>query len=141
MTRIRFYTDVAEPQALIRQLAGQALARQRQVTVYVASQAEAQALSDCLWQSPPDGFLPNALADASHAGLTPVHLAWLPEQIQQDDILLNCQPVQPLFFGRFRHLFEIVPQTDVEKVAARQRWAFYRDRGYEIQHMKNEGRV
>lgn len=136
MTRIRFYTDVDEPLSLIHHLATQALARQRHVTLYLQSREAAQVFSDGLWQHTPEGFLPNALADVPHAAQTPLQLAWLPAQIQQDDILINLQPAQPLFFGRFRHLFEVVSTEEAAKAAARQRWAFYRDRGYEVQHMK-----
>lgn len=137
MTRIRFYTDVQDPQALILHLASQALARQRQVTVYVQDRAQAQALSERLWSEPDALFLPNALADEPMAPHTPVQLAWMPEQIQQDDLMFNCQATQPLFFGRFRHLFEIIAANEADKVAGRQRWAFYRDRGYEVQHIKS----
>lgn len=137
MTRIRFYTDIADPHKLIQHLAQQALSRQRKVTIYVRDQAEAAALSAALWQGTPDSFLPNALADAPHAAQTPIQLAWRPEQIQQDDLLFNCQPEQVLFFGRFRHLFEIIPTDDAEMAAGRQRWLFYRERGYEVQHIKS----
>lgn len=136
MTKIRFYTDVAEPMALIRYLAEQALTRQRRVTVYVRDQAHARTLADALWQQPGPAFMPNALADDSHASITPLVFAWQAAQIQQDDLLFNCQPEQPMFFSRFRHLFEIIGSDVHEKAAGRQRYAFYRDRGYDIQHIK-----
>ena len=134
MTKIRFYTDIPDRARLIQYLVEQAVTRQRQVTIYVEQAAEAAQLSDWLWQQP--GFIPNTLADALHAGVTPVVLAWLPEQIGQDDMLLNCQAELPRFFSRFRHVFELIGSAEAEKAAGRQRWAFYRDRGYEIQHMK-----
>ncbi|HEY0906922.1 MAG TPA: DNA polymerase III subunit chi [Methylophilus sp.] len=137
MTRVRFYTDVADPLGLTRHLLQQSLVRQRQVTLFLPDQLAAQTLSDGLWAG--DGFLPNALADEVVAPQTPVQLAWLPEHIVQDDLLFNLQPVQPLFFGRFRHLFEIVGVDAADKQAGRQRYAFYRDRGYEIQHMNMQG--
>ena len=136
MTKIRFYTDVADPIGLIRHLAEQALTRQRRVTVYVRDQAHARALEHALWQQPGPAFMPNALADDSHAGCTPLVFAWQAAQIQQDDLLFNCQPEQPTFFSRFRHLFEIIGSDVAEKAAGRQRYAFYRDRGYDIQHIK-----
>ena len=134
MTRVRFYTDIPDRTSLILHLVEQAVARQRQVTIYVDKPETAQQLSDGLWQQP--AFIPNVLADAPQAGLTPVLLAWLPEHIRQDDMLFNCQMELPKFFSRFRHLFELIGAAEDEKVAGRQRYAFYRDRGYEIQHMK-----
>ena len=134
MTRVRFYTDIPDRASLILHLVEQAVARQRQVTIYLESTAAAEQLSHRLWQQP--AFIPNVLADAPQAGLTPVVLAWLPEHIRQDDMLFNCQTEVPKFFSRFRHLFELIGAADHDKTAGRQRYAFYRDRGYEIQHMK-----
>lgn len=134
MTRVRFYTDIPDRAGLILHLVEQAVSRQRQVTIYVEQSAEAEKLSDWLWQQ--SSFIPNTLADAPHAELTPVLLAWQPEHIRQDDMLFNCQSELPKFFSRFRHVFELIGSAEDEKAAGRQRYAFYRDRGYEIQHMK-----
>lgn len=138
MTKIRFYTDVTDRAALIQHLVGQALSRQRQVTVYVQDREQAMQFSEGLWQQATDSFLTNALADTEYVALTPVQLIWQPEQVSQDDLLFNCQASLPKFFSRFRHVFELVGQDEDDKAAARQRWAFYRDRGYEIQHMNKQ---
>ncbi len=138
MTKIRFYTDVTDQMVLMQHLVEQALSRQRQVTIYVTDRERALQLSEGLWQQAADHFFPNALADAEHAALTPVQLAWQPEQIRQGDLLFNCQATLPKFFSRFRHLFELIGTDEQEKVAGRQRWAFYRERGYEIQHMSKQ---
>jgi len=138
MTKIRFYTDVTDQVALMQHLVSQAVSRQRQVTIYVPDRQRALQLSEGLWQQEADSFFPNTLADAEHAALTPVQLAWLPEQIRQDDLLFNCQASLPKFFSRFRHLFELIGPDEEEKAAGRQRWAFYRDRGYEIQHVNKQ---
>lgn len=138
MTKIRFYTDVTDRAALIQHLVSQALSRQRHVTVYLQDREQAVQLSDALWQQAADSFFPNALADAEHVALTPVQLVWQPEQVNQDDLLFNCQATLPKFFSRFRHVFELVGTDESDKAAARQRWAFYRDRGYEIQHMNKQ---
>lgn len=138
MTKIRFYTDVTDRAALIQHLVSQALSRQRHVTVYLQGREQAVQLSDRLWQQGADSFFPNALADAEHVALAPVQLVWQPEQVNQDDLLFNCQATLPKFFSRFRHVFELVGTDESDKAAARQRWAFYRDRGYEIQHMNKQ---
>ncbi|AKR42314.1 DNA polymerase III subunit chi [Methylophilus sp. TWE2] len=138
MTKIRFYTDVTDQVALIQHLVSQALSRQRQVTIYVPDRERALQLSEGLWLQFADSFFPNALADAEHAALAQVQLAWQPEQIRQDDLLFNCQATLPKFFSRFRHLFELIGTEEQEKVAGRQRWTFYRERGYEIQHMSKQ---
>lgn len=135
MTRIRFYTEVAEPAPLLLRLCLQALQKQRQVTLLMADAAQARVMSDALWQLQAESFVPHALATEPHAAQSPVVLAWQAEHITQDDLLFNCQSQQPMFFGRFRHLFEIVSTEEAVKAAARQRWAFYRERGYQIEHL------
>lgn len=135
MTRIRFYTEVADQAPMLLRLCMQALAKHRQVTLFLSDADHAHAISDALWQLQPDSFIPHALATEPHAVRSPIVLAWQAEHIHQDDLLFNCQSQQPLFFGRFRHLFEIVGTQDEVKAAARQRWAFYRERGYQIEHI------
>jgi len=49
-----------------------------------------------------------------------------------DDILINLTPSHPVFFSRFRGLIELVGMDDADRSAARARFRFYRDRGYEI---------
>lgn len=138
MTRVRFYTQVAQPVSLIAELTAKALAQHHQVTVYAQDQAHAETISDYLWQQ--SAFIPHALMDGETSIMqthSPVHLAWQVDHIQQDDILLNCQTEQPLFFGRFKHVFEIVSAEDHAVSAGRLRFAFYRDRGYPIKHINH----
>lgn len=135
MTRVRFYTNVIEQPAMLNHLLQQAINQKHQATVFVGSQTQAKSLSDYLWQSSTTAFVPHALADEPHAKQSPVVLAWQAEQIHQDDILLNCQPSQALFFSRFQHLFEVVGIDETEKIAGRERYKFYRDRGYDIKHI------
>ena len=54
------------------------------------------------------------------------------ENLTQDDILINLQINHPPFFSRFRYLVELVSADESDKAAARIRYKFYRDRGYEI---------
>jgi len=52
--------------------------------------------------------------------------------LAHDDILLNLHTEQPPFFSRFHRLIEIVSAEENDRAAARERFRFYRDRGYEI---------
>jgi len=59
-------------------------------------------------------------------------ILWQREQLIHDDVLVNLQAQHPPFFSRFRRLIEIVGVDEEDKAAARIRYRFYRDRGYEI---------
>lgn len=140
MTRIEFYFNVTDKQKLMLSLVEQALLKRRQVTVFTANQLDSREVVDCLWQRKRDSFLPNVLASHVHAANTPVVIACAQNEtgeidaIFQDDMLINLTVNQPSFFSRFTHLVEIVGNDDTDKLNARSRYKFYRDRGYEIKH-------
>ena len=47
-------------------------------------------------------------------------------------MLVNLRDDWPPFFSRFERLIEIVSSEDQDRQLARERFKFYRDRGYEI---------
>lgn len=141
MTRVEFYFNVADKQILLTELVEHALLKRRQVTVFTANISNANAVADCLWQSKQDSFLPNFAVNHAHAAKTPVLIACQQNEmgeldvILQDDLLINLTEQQPSFFSRFTQLVELVGNDDADKAIARQRYKFYRDRGYEIKHI------
>jgi DNA polymerase III subunit chi len=135
MTRIDFYTNVTDKAGLTASLLAEALQKQRQATLHVENEVAAQRISDYLWQNINTSFLPNMSENHSLAKETPVVIDWQSTQLLQDDLLINLQDKQPLFFSRFKQLVEIVGLDETEKINARERFKFYRDRGYEIKHI------
>ena len=57
---------------------------------------------------------------------------WQTDNLVHDDVLINLQQSQSTIFSRFKRLIEIVGADESDKVLARVRYKFYRDRGYEI---------
>ncbi|HEV7392095.1 MAG TPA: DNA polymerase III subunit chi, partial [Burkholderiales bacterium] len=49
-----------------------------------------------------------------------------------DQVLLNLREEWPPYFGRFERLIEIVSVDPEDRRSARDRYKFYRDRGYDI---------
>jgi DNA polymerase-3 subunit chi len=47
-------------------------------------------------------------------------------------VLINLQPLPPPFFSRFERLAEIVGLDDADVAAGRNRYRYYRERGYEL---------
>jgi len=47
-------------------------------------------------------------------------------------VLINLHPERPEYFSRFKRLIEIVSLDDADRARARERFIFYRDRGFEI---------
>jgi len=135
MTRVEFFFNVPDKLAKVSEICAKALTKGHQVTVISRDDESSSHLQQQLWQHAATSFLPSATsADAIRQG-TPIVLGIDGEAMLQDDILINLQTAHPPFFGRFRLLVELVGTDDEDKVAARVRFRFYRDRGYEVKSM------
>lgn len=132
MTRVEFYFNVPDKLARTAELCERAVAKGRQLTVFTQDQAMNSALQQQLWQHSASSFLPSSCADEAASQFSPIVLATNGERLLQDDVLINLQTQHPPFFSRFRHLVELVGTDEADKVAARARFRFYRDRGYEV---------
>lgn len=134
MTRIDFYFNVANKQQLLAELVQGALSKRRHVTVLANDANNAAEINADLWQQLAGSFMPNVLVNHDLAALTPVVIHWGENALLQDDMLINLTATEPIFFSRFTHLVELVGDDEQDKVAARARYKFYRDRGYEIKN-------
>ncbi len=106
------------------------------VTIMVDSEQSALEMSQILWQSDATKFVPNVLGNHRLAAETPVVIDWGQEkELYQDDILINVTSEQLRQFSRFQTLIELVSTKEEDRAAARMRYKFYRDRGYEIKHV------
>jgi DNA polymerase III subunit chi len=112
-----------------------ALVKRRQVTITVANEAAADDARAILWQQNQTSFLPNVHANHTLAAQTPVVIHWQNQPVIQDELLINLSASQPSFFSQFTQLVELVGEDEHDKTAARVRYKFYRDRGYEIKNI------
>jgi DNA polymerase III subunit chi len=141
MTRIEFYSNVANKPDLLAILVERALLKRKQVTVFTEDINSAAQVSNGLWQQQASSFLPNVMANHTHAAKTPIMIvcknnaAGQADSITQDELLINLTAQEPPFFSRFTHLIEMVGNDEADKQNGRLRYKFYRDRGYEIQHI------
>lgn len=132
MTRVEFYFNVPDKLAKVTELCERAVAKGRQLTVFTQDDVMSNRLQQILWQHSPTSFLPSAHPQDDISSYAPIILDAAGSHLIQDDILINLQTVHPPFFSRFRYLVELVGNDEKDKVAARQRYKFYRDRGYQV---------
>ena len=137
MTRINFYFNVINKQQLLTALVQGALKKRRRVTVLVSDSGKANETSASLWQQQAESFMPNVLVNDALAAQTPIVIHWQENPLLQDDMLINLVQTAPIFFSRFTQLVELVGDDEKDKVAARARYKFYRDRGYEIKNINH----
>jgi len=132
MTRVEFYFNVTDKLAKATELCERAVAKGRQLTVFTQDEAMSNSLQQKLWQHTPASFLPSAYPQDDTSAHVLIVLDAAGSHLIQDDILINLKTEHPPFFSRFRYLVELVGNDEYDKVAARQRYKFYRDRGYQV---------
>jgi DNA polymerase-3 subunit chi len=132
MTRVEFIFNVPDKLSKVTDLCEKAVAKGRQLTVITKNDVRNVVLQKQLWQQSATSFLPSSVPDAAMSQFSPIVLDTTGENLLQDDVLINMQAETPPFFSRFRYLVELVGHEESDKAAARERFKFYRDRGYEI---------
>ncbi|MDR5731289.1 DNA polymerase III subunit chi [Caballeronia sp. LZ025] len=138
MTRIDFHTNVGDPLAYACRLARKAYASGRALVVLAEPQRLA-AFDEQLWTFAPLEFVPHCMAKSPLAQETPVVLASDLNDVPHHQVLVNLGAPVAAQFARFERLIEIVGNEGDELAAGRERFRFYRDRGYAIETHKQGG--
>lgn len=105
------------------------------VLVNVADAADARAMDERLWTFRDGAFLPHALLDGADA-TTPVLIGAGEEPADLPYLLINLAGTVPAFFTRFERVAEVVNDEPAVRDAGRERFRFYRDRGYSLRTHK-----
>lgn len=132
MTQIDFYTNAPDKLGTACRLAAKAYALGNKVVALCPDEETAQRVDRMLWLAPATGFVPHCDSRSPLAPMTPIVIDYRGEEPIHDQVLLNLRDDWPPFFSRFERLVEIVSAEDNDKERARERYKFYRDRGYEI---------
>ena len=132
MTTIDFYTHCADRLEVAAKLVAKAWAQHGSVRVLTAGEALTAQFDGVLWKSPPTGFLPHCRLGSALAGQTPIVVDHALQHDGPAAVLINLHPSPPPFFSRFERLVEIVGVDEVEAAAGRERWRFYKERGYAL---------
>jgi DNA polymerase-3 subunit chi len=134
MTEISFYSGVANPLSATAKLVAKAYAQGRRVRVVTPDAAATATLDKLLWELEPEGFLPHVNLASPHAAKTPIIVDHAREHSGAIDVLINLGAEPPPFFARFERMFEIIGRDDEGATAGRERWKFYKERGYPLTH-------
>ena len=132
MTSVDFYFNAADKLQVACRLAGKAMAQRKRLLIYAPQADTAQRIDRLLWTWQATGFVPHCAAHDPLASETPVLIATAAETDATCEVLLNLAPETPPAFERYQRLLELVAQDDADRRAARERYKFYRERGYRI---------
>lgn len=141
MTQVFFYHGAADRILAAAGLIAKACAQKKALLVYAPDPAVASALDRALWVHNPTGFVPHVDAASPLAAETPVLITGNLEQLPQDERLMNLSGEVPPGFSRFSSLIEVVSEVPEIRQPARERFKFYKDRGYEIQTLDLTGKA
>jgi DNA polymerase-3 subunit chi len=132
MTQIDFYFHVEDRLKTACTLSAKAYARGLRVLAYCSDHDAGRKFSRLLWSTPATGFVPHCAADDKLAAVTPVIVDCEGANPPHDEVLMNLRDELPAFFSRFQRLVEIVSIDEEDRRLARERFKYYRDRGYDI---------
>lgn len=135
MTRIDFHSNVGDSLLYACRLARKAY-QAGQPTIVVAEPERLRAFDEQLWTFSALDFVPHCMAGTPLAAQAPIVLATNLDDVPHHQVLLNLGASVPAQFARFERLLEVVGNAHDELIAGRERYRFYRDRGYALNNYK-----
>jgi len=136
MTRIDFYitrdTLNAARHPLACRIAEKAYNLGHQVYIHTESATQTRLMDDLLWTFHDESFVPHQSIESHSENPVPVLIGHHKEIDFEADVLINLTQDIPGFFSRFERVAELVNDDPDHKTQARDRYKFYRDRGYEL---------
>jgi DNA polymerase-3 subunit chi len=144
MTRVDFY--VAESASRLDRyqvacrVAYKAWQAGHRVLLHTTVSDEVHHLDRLLWIAQDISFIPHGILGQADPAQNPILIGDgnLSDPLAEHDVLINLAADVPLFFSRFARLAECVDQDPQIKQDSRERYRFYRDRGYPL-HMHHLG--
>jgi DNA polymerase-3 subunit chi len=137
MTRIDFYliksTSQSSAELLTCRVDEKAYVLGQRVYIHSARDEQIEHLDDLLWTFSAGSFVPHERSRGAEDDGTPVLLGTQPAPEWHTDVLINLSEEVPSFFSRFERVAEIVSADDTSRAHARERYRFYRDRGYALE--------
>ena len=132
MTEIIFYTGIDEELTFLVKLSEKTLKMRRKACIATRDAVHSKAVSEYLWTHDPTKFIPHSVdPEELNNELTALELRH-DETSSHLDILINLTQKTPSQFSSFQRLVEIITKGKDSIEVGRQRFKWYRDRGYNI---------
>ncbi|WP_296806241.1 DNA polymerase III subunit chi [Thiocapsa sp.] len=138
MTRIDFYSldgnSDGDRFLLACRLVERIRATGARVLIHCPDPEQARHLDRLLWTFREDSFLPHGQVGQTDPELTPILISGDGVPDSEDQVLINLSSEVPEFFSRFERLCEPIDHDPGARLAGRERFRYYRDRGYPLEH-------
>lgn len=136
MTKINFYTGVDDKLRAACLLCHKAMQSGQRVLLHTPNKVIAETMDKLLWQYPVTAFMPHCHNNNTTASEIPIVIDHHGENFPHHEVLISLHTQCLPFFSRFERVFEIVSQDTEDIRLGRERFSYYRDRGYEMRHTK-----
>jgi DNA polymerase-3 subunit chi len=133
VTKVDFYTGSEDKLRTACQLSHKAMQNGLRVLLHAPDETIAHKLDQLLWHFPPTAFMPHCHSHEADAATLPVVIG-RDETFPHSELLISLHNVCLPFFSRFERIIEIVGQDEEDAKQGRDRYKFYKDRGYELRH-------
>lgn len=141
MTRIDFYLlknkETSASERIACRLAEKAYGLRHTIYIHTNSPQHTTQLDKLLWTFRDGSFVPHQVHSPEESHNSPViigHETNPDEELAtHHQLLINLDQTVPPFFSRFERVAEIVSADEQQRSTARERFKFYRQRGYELQ--------
>jgi DNA polymerase-3 subunit chi len=140
MTRIDFYSNTRDKLEVVRKLIAKSRQAGHCVLVRTPDARAAEEIDNYLWTQPPLSFMPHVRSGHPLARQTPIVIGDNPDELVSPDVLINLDRDTPGYFSRFERLLEVIGNDPGEIQAGRDRYRFYKERGYELKHNDMTGK-
>lgn len=136
MTKVDFYLLPAggdSTEMFACRLAEKAYRLGHKVYLLAPDPPAARELDELLWTFSQGSFVPHAVSNgATPADDPPVLIGHEEPPPNLSEVLVNLAAEVPPWFGRFARVAELVGPDDAAKTRGRERYRFYRERGYPL---------
>jgi DNA polymerase-3 subunit chi len=139
-TTIQFYHLLSTSATrAVPKLMEKALGAGNRIVMLLGDDASLKQMSDALWTSNPDSFLPHGSARDGHASAQPIYLTLADENPNNANILCVLDGSLPASAAHYTKLLDVFDgANDAAVAAARTRWAHYKAQGFTLQYVKQQ---
>jgi DNA polymerase-3 subunit chi len=135
VTKVDFYTGSSDKLRTVCLLSHKAILNGVRTAISFQDAATRDELDKLLWHYPATAFIPHCHSDAQEAETMPVVLNNGSDKFPYHELLISLHSECVSFFSRFERVIEIVSTDAEDSRLGRERYKFYKDRGYELRHI------
>lgn len=133
MTKVDFYIlGAGSSEQMACRLAEKAYGLGNRIYIHTETAQQAKHMNELLWTFRDGSFVPHEPYQAGSISESPVQVGYHESPETDCDVLINLASKVPLFFSRFLRVAELIGPNQDAKTQGRERFRFYRDRGYPL---------